>query len=73
MSYDDSKLPLNTKNVYTVGKCQSGCDIFIPVDSNDDLVGLEKKAELQAFLDSQPSPMPDQPLPERPDPEPLLA
>lgn len=47
-------LPLNTKLVYTMAKTHSGCEVYIPVDSFNDLVINRKKLELQEYFDSQP-------------------
>lgn len=54
---DFTALPLNTKSVYTVAADQSGCKIYIPVDSNDDHEILEAQGELKNFLASQPAPV----------------
>ena len=47
------KVPLNTKRVYTIATCRSGCQVYFPVDSTNDEEILKKKVEFQRFLDSQ--------------------
>jgi hypothetical protein len=48
--------PLNTKKVFVMGTDHSGCEIYLPVDSYDELVIQTKKQELQQFLFNQPLP-----------------
>ena len=46
-------LPLNTKRVYVLGKCYTGCEVYMPVDSFVENIQQEKKNELQNWLNSQ--------------------
>lgn len=46
-------VPLNTKRVYVMGTTHRGCEIYMPVDSFQDDEILEKKKQLQTYLDSQ--------------------
>lgn len=46
-------LPLNTKRVYVLGKCHTGCEVYMPVDSFSENIQQEKKNELQNWLNSQ--------------------
>ena len=48
-----NNLPLNTKRVYTRGIASSGCEIYIPVDSDNDWDIDNKKEALQYFLNNQ--------------------
>jgi len=51
-------LPLNTKSVYVRGIHTGAdghvCEIYMPVDSDDDYVIHKKQEQLQALLDSWP-------------------
>ena len=55
-------VPLNTKRVYVMATTYSGCEIYMPVDSNNDSAITQKKIDLQNFLNSQVQPEPDEPL-----------
>lgn len=46
-------LPLNTKRQYVMGTAVNGCEIYIPVDSDDENVLNLKKESLQKYLDNQ--------------------
>ena len=46
-------VPLNTKKVYVVATAAHYCTVYMPVDSYIEQLQLDKKAELQAYLDSQ--------------------
>jgi len=48
--------PLNTKRVFVMATTHSGCEVYMPVDSNNAALEEAKKAALQAYLDSQPVP-----------------
>ena len=50
------KLPLNYLRQFVQCTDKSGCDIYIPVNSQEQSVQNAKKAELQKFLDNQPAP-----------------
>ena len=51
---------LNTEKVYVRGTTQSGCHVYLPIDSLDDADQQTTKKNLQAYLDTQPGP----PIPE---------
>ena len=51
-----SKLPLNTQKSYCMVKDESGCEIYIPVDSRDNGIIEFKKKVLKKYLDIQPEP-----------------
>lgn len=58
------QVPLNTKQSYCVAKTHGGCEIFLPVDSDDAQAIEDKKTDLVAFLANQPLPeVPDAPPP----------
>ncbi len=62
-----SNLPLNTRRNYVMGTAKSGCEIYIPVHSNDETTQLHMRDKLQHFLNLQPDP-PTTDLPEPPTP-----
>ena len=45
------KIPLNTKQAYTMATFPNGCELFFPVDSRDDVIIEEAKEEMQRYLD----------------------
>lgn len=47
-------VPINTKKVFVCGIDHSGCEIYLPIDSLNELVIQTKKYELQQFLFNQP-------------------
>jgi hypothetical protein len=49
-------VPLNTKRVFVCGISHSGCEVYLPVDSDDETIIQLKKQELQQFLLNQPLP-----------------
>ena len=51
-----NNVPLNTKRVFVMGIDHSGCEVYLPVNSYDELVIQTKKLELQEFLFNQPRP-----------------
>lgn len=57
-------VPLNTKNVYVMAKTHSGCEIYMPVDTDNDSAITQKKIDLQNYLNTQPVPdsPPDEPM-----------
>jgi len=55
-------LPLNTKRVYVMAKTHSGCEVYMPVDSDNDAAITQKKIDLQNFLNTQTAPEPDEPM-----------
>ena len=60
-------VPLNTKKVYVMGTTHSGCEIYLPIDSNINAVQLQARDNLRAYLLTQPKP----PTITPPEPEPL--
>ena len=60
---------LNTKKVFVRGVTESGCKVYMPVDSDDPVLQHKAKKTLQRYLDSQPSRIVNQPEP----PEPQVA
>ena len=42
--------PLNTKHVYVMATAPSGCEVYMPVDSDEDNIIHKKKEELQNYL-----------------------
>jgi len=59
-------VPLNTKQVYVRAKTPSGCEIFMPVNYDDDKIIKSMQISLQSYLNAT------FPLPDEPD-EPLVA
>ena len=57
-------LPLNTLRVYVRGITQTGCQIYVPIDSEIPKIHQLTKRDLQAYLDNQVMP--------EIEPEPLL-
>lgn len=51
-------VPPNTKRVYVMATANLGCKVYMPVDSFDHKRQIEKRDELQSFLDSQDQPPP---------------
>jgi hypothetical protein len=53
-SYNDvlDTVPNNRKRVFVRGFTKSGCEIYMPVDSEDDEIIMKQKERLQAKLDS---------------------
>ena len=49
-----NNVPLNTKRQFVMGKTSSGCEVYMPVDSNDIDVLRGKKHQLQYYLNKQP-------------------
>ena len=47
------EFPLNTRRVYVRGIARSGCQVFFPVDSEDEEIIRQKQREYQKVLDSQ--------------------
>jgi len=45
-------VPLNTKRIYVMGKTPKGCEVYMPVDFDDDTIIAEKKEALQIQLNS---------------------
>lgn len=50
-------VPLNTKKVYVMATADTGCKVYMPVNSFDDKQQIEKRDELQAYLDTK-NPLP---------------
>ena len=50
-------IPLNTKKVYVKATTHSGCEIYMPVDCDNEYEESIKKQELQSYLNSQPLPV----------------
>ena len=46
-------IPVNAKKVYVRGVDNCGCQIFVPVDSDNQVVQSAKKDGLQDWLDNQ--------------------
>ena len=44
--------PFNTKLVYVMAKTHDGCDVYMPVDSDDDSIIMNKKKELIDYFAS---------------------
>ena len=58
-----ANVPLNWLRQYVLGISQTGCKIYMPVDSMDQEVQDGAQADLQAFLDNQViPPLPPMPL-----------
>ena len=51
-------IPLNTKKVYVRAITPEGCKVYMPVDSLDDDEQIQKKEELQVYLNTQFKPVP---------------
>lgn len=51
-----NNVPLNTKRVFVMGIDHSGCEVYLPVNSTDEIVIQTKKQELDQFLFNQPLP-----------------
>ena len=51
-----SNVPLNTQKVFVMAVDHSGCEIYLPVNSTDELVIQQKKLQLQQTLFNQPLP-----------------
>lgn len=49
-------VPLNTKRVYVMAKTHFGCEVYMPVDSDNDSYISQHKIDLQNFLNTQPIP-----------------
>ena len=49
-----NNVPLNTKKVYVMGIDHSGTEVYLPVNSTNEIVIQTKKQELQQFLFNQP-------------------
>jgi hypothetical protein len=56
-------LPYNKRRVYVEATDWTGTKIYMPVDSDNPEIQIQRKMELQAFLDSQVAPV--YPLPPR--------
>ena len=54
-------LPLNTKRIYIMAKTPKGCEVYMPVDHEDDGIIDMKKRQLQTYLNSM-APEPDEPM-----------
>ena len=50
-------IPLNTKKVYVKATTYSGCEIYMPVDCDNEYEEGRKKEELQSYLNGQPLPV----------------
>ena len=57
-------LPLNTRKSYVMATTKSGCEVYMPVDTDSNAVMIAAKNTLQEHLDTQPAP----PMPEPPPP-----
>jgi hypothetical protein len=51
-----NNVPLNTKKVFVRGIDHSGTEIYLPVNSTDEIVIQTKKQELHQFLFNQSLP-----------------
>ncbi len=45
-------VPLNTEKVYVMATTKTGCEIYMPVNSQDDVEINKKKDDLQKYLDA---------------------
>jgi len=46
-------VPLNTRRVYVVATAQSGCKVYMPVDTISPNIQHFKRDQLQDYLDNQ--------------------
>ena len=51
-----NNIPINTNKVFVMGVDHSGCEIYLPVDSTDEIIIQIKKQDLHQFLFNQPLP-----------------
>lgn len=54
-------VPLNTKRIYVMAKTPKGCEVYMPVDYDDDNIIAAMKQELQMQLNLSAD-EPDDPL-----------
>ena len=43
-------VPLNTQQSYVMAKTNNGCEVYMPVDSRDNVIVNGKKRELAEYL-----------------------
>ena len=53
--FDD--VPLNTQRAYVKAKATNGCEIYMPVDSQDDRDLISQKNHLQSWLNNHQFPL----------------
>ena len=51
-------IPLNNKHVYVMGTTKTGCEVYIPVDTYDHTKQVDKRNELQEYLNNQNASLP---------------
>ena len=51
-------VPLNTRRVYVMATAPGGCEVYMPVDNDNDGEQRRMRDVLQAHLNTQPTPAP---------------